>query len=46
MLTADSARHPDRFVPPGGQSLDKEVIAMVTAVFQIVDRLWSEARHA
>ncbi|KAL9011720.1 MAG: hypothetical protein Q9173_003459 [Seirophora scorigena] len=38
--------HPDRFVPPGGQSLDKEVIAMVTAVFQFVDRLWSEARHA
>ncbi|KAL8918695.1 MAG: hypothetical protein Q9208_007193 [Pyrenodesmia sp. 3 TL-2023] len=35
--------HPDKFVQRAGkQGLDKKTIAMVTAVFQIIDRLWSE----
>ncbi|KAL9005842.1 MAG: hypothetical protein Q9188_001391 [Gyalolechia gomerana] len=39
--------HPDKFLQKAGsQGLDEETIAMVTAVFQIVDRLWSEMRHA
>lgn len=35
--------HPDKFVRPG---LDNETTALVTAVFQIVDRLWSDTRPA
>lgn len=35
--------HPDKFVQKAGkQGLDKKTIAMVTAIFQIIDRLWSE----
>ncbi len=35
--------HPDKFVQKAGnQGLDKETIAMVTVVFQIIDSLWSE----
>ncbi|KAL8775406.1 MAG: hypothetical protein Q9209_000414 [Squamulea sp. 1 TL-2023] len=37
--------HPDKFLQKaGGVRLDGEIIAMVTAVFQIIDRLWSEMR--
>ncbi|KAL9032007.1 MAG: hypothetical protein Q9196_000020 [Gyalolechia fulgens] len=39
--------HPDKFLQKAGsQGLDEETIATVTAVFQIIDRLWSETRHA
>ena len=39
--------HPDKFIRrAGSQAMDKETIGMVTAVFQIVDRLWSETRPA
>ncbi|KAL8678501.1 MAG: hypothetical protein Q9186_005137 [Xanthomendoza sp. 1 TL-2023] len=39
--------HPDKFLQrAGGEHVDKEVITMVTAVFQIIDRLWSERRLA
>lgn len=43
VLKAERVRwHPDKFVQRAGRhGLDKETIAMVTAVFQIVDRLWS-----
>ncbi|KAL8674429.1 MAG: hypothetical protein Q9168_001162 [Polycauliona sp. 1 TL-2023] len=37
--------HPDKFLQKaGGDGLDKEIMAMVTAVFQIIDRLWSATR--
>ncbi|KAL8841449.1 MAG: hypothetical protein Q9170_000912 [Blastenia crenularia] len=36
--------HPDKFLQrAGSQGLDEETMALVTAVFQIVDRLWSES---
>lgn len=39
--------HPDKFFQrAGSQGLDEKTIAMVTAVFQIVDNLWSETRRA
>ncbi|KAI4207498.1 MAG: hypothetical protein LQ346_000543 [Caloplaca aetnensis] len=35
--------HPDKFVQKAGShGLDKETIAMVTVIFQIIDNLWSE----
>ncbi|KAL8833731.1 MAG: hypothetical protein Q9205_000387 [Flavoplaca limonia] len=37
--------HPDKFLQKaGGNGLDKEIMAMVTAVFQLIDRLWSAMR--
>ncbi|KAI4190072.1 MAG: hypothetical protein L6R41_001038 [Letrouitia leprolyta] len=39
--------HPDKFLlRAGSQGLDEKTIAMVTAVFQIVDNLWSGTLHA
>ena len=39
--------HPDKFLrKAGGDGLNGEIVAMVTAVFQIIDRLWSEVRLA
>ncbi|KAL8705989.1 MAG: hypothetical protein Q9201_000933 [Fulgogasparrea decipioides] len=39
--------HPDKFLQrAGGQGLDKETIAKVTTVFQVIDRMWSGMRHA
>ncbi|KAL8858492.1 MAG: hypothetical protein Q9178_004990 [Gyalolechia marmorata] len=39
--------HPDKFLQKAGaDGLDGEIVAMVTAVFQIIDRLWSEVRLA
>ncbi|KAL9598975.1 MAG: hypothetical protein Q9219_004158 [cf. Caloplaca sp. 3 TL-2023] len=48
MLKLERVRwHPDKFLQrAGGQGLDKETIAAVTAIFQIIDRLWSEISHA
>ncbi|KAL8738556.1 MAG: hypothetical protein Q9181_000663 [Wetmoreana brouardii] len=47
-LKAERLRwHPDKFLQrAGGQGLDKETIAKVTAVFQVIDRMWSEIRQA
>ncbi|KAL8707557.1 MAG: hypothetical protein Q9220_007449 [cf. Caloplaca sp. 1 TL-2023] len=37
--------HPDRFLQrAGGQELDSGVLTAVTAIFQIIDGLWSEIR--
>ncbi|KAL8802041.1 MAG: hypothetical protein Q9182_004054 [Xanthomendoza sp. 2 TL-2023] len=39
--------HPDKFLQrAGGEHVDKEIITMVTAVFQTIDRLWSETCRA
>ncbi|KAL8759874.1 MAG: hypothetical protein Q9199_000439 [Rusavskia elegans] len=39
--------HPDKFLQKAcGDGLDEENMAMVTAVFQIIDRLWSTMRPA
>ncbi|KAL8658436.1 MAG: hypothetical protein Q9226_001004 [Calogaya cf. arnoldii] len=40
--------HPDKFLQKagGGEGLDEKTMAMVTAVFQIIDRQWSTMRPA
>ncbi|KAI4134607.1 MAG: hypothetical protein LQ347_001381 [Umbilicaria vellea] len=38
--------HPDKIQQRfGGLGLDQETVKMVTAVFQVVDRMWSDARE-
>ncbi|KAI4245998.1 MAG: hypothetical protein L6R40_002214 [Gallowayella cf. fulva] len=48
ILKAERVRwHPDKFLQrAGGGHVDTEIITMVTAVFQIIDRLWSDMRPA
>ncbi|TKA73776.1 hypothetical protein B0A49_02837 [Cryomyces minteri] len=45
-LKAERVRwHPDKIQQRfGGQNIDAETLKLVTAVFQVVDRMWSEAR--
>ncbi|KAL8994888.1 MAG: hypothetical protein Q9169_005262 [Polycauliona sp. 2 TL-2023] len=39
--------HPDKFLQKAGdEGLDEDILAMVTAVFQIIDRFWSAMRPA
>ncbi|KAL9585769.1 MAG: hypothetical protein Q9212_001319 [Teloschistes hypoglaucus] len=38
--------HPDKFLQrAGGQGLDRDTMEKVTAVFQLIDRLWCEKRN-
>ncbi|KAL8633500.1 hypothetical protein Q9189_000846 [Teloschistes chrysophthalmus] len=38
--------HPDKFLQrAGGQGLDRDTMKKITAVFQLIDRLWCEKRN-
>lgn len=37
--------HPDTLQQRFGQHLDTETMKLITAVFQVVDRLWNERAH-
>ncbi|OSS48477.1 hypothetical protein B5807_07769 [Epicoccum nigrum] len=45
LLKAERVRwHPDKMQRRFGQAIDEETIRRVTAVFQVVDQMWSERR--
>ncbi|KAF2248316.1 hypothetical protein BU26DRAFT_331386 [Trematosphaeria pertusa] len=45
LLKAERVRwHPDKMQQRFGQHIDSETMRLVTAVFQVIDRLWNERR--